>query len=100
MSSYVGQDTVHFFSKEGDTDITVTIKSDQKNSNSYTTLLKNATVEHGVDLEFSKDQIQKILSCNDEFDVTFFTGKKNVAEFSYSKDNYSMKFYISPKSKD
>lgn len=97
MSSFVGQDVVRFYAEEGSSDLIITIKSEVKNSNSYKTIIKNATVETGVDLEFSKEQIQKVLSCNDEFDFTFYSGKKNILEVSYSKDHYSMKFYISPK---
>ncbi len=96
MSSFDTQDIVQFYSEEGSTELTVIIKNDQNNTDVFESKIKNATIEKSIDLSFSKDQIKKVLSCNDEISLIFYTGKKDIVEFSYNKDSYDMKFYLSP----
>ena len=96
ITSYVGQDNMVFEGNKKTGEVTISIVGDIKNSNSYKSTLKNIPVENDFKLVFSKSEIKKVLSCNDEFAITFFTGAKNIAEFSYERDNYKMKFYISP----
>jgi hypothetical protein len=100
IRSYAGQDNLIFEGSKDDQEVVVSICGDIRNSNSYKTTIKNMPVETDFKLEFSKSEINKVLSCNDEFDVSFYTGPKDIAEFSYAKDNYTMKFFVSPNDKN
>jgi len=73
IASYVGQDTITFEGNSRTNEVIIKISSDQRKSNSYKTVIKDVEVENDFSTSFQKDQIKSVLSCNDGFDVTFFT---------------------------
>lgn len=97
VSSYATQDIIKFTGDEDNGTIKISIETkDTKNSDSYSTVLEGVDVEKDFEVSFSKEQLNKVFTCNPEFDVQLFAGDRNIIEFSYAEDDYSMKFYVSP----
>jgi hypothetical protein len=101
ISLFAVQDTIVLTGKQGTNAINIKIVKlgEERAQHSYENTLDGEGIKVNADFEisFPKDTIQNILSCNDNFTATFYTGTKSIGEFTYERDGYSMKFYVSPK---
>jgi hypothetical protein len=58
--------------------------------------LREVEVEDEFELKFPKADFKGLLKCNGSFDFTVYTGKKQIVNANYERDNYKMDFYFAP----
>lgn len=101
MDVFSDLDAVRITGKKGDAELTFRLHAQatsvKTTSNSVVTVDE---VTDDIDIVFSTKELKGLLSCNTSFDVTLYTGPKNIGGFCYNKDNYDMKFYLAPMSRD
>lgn len=94
-------DAVRITGKEGSSELSFKLFAQQTSvKTSSNTVVSVDEISEDIDITFPKKELRGLLACNSAFNVTLYTGKKNLGGFSYDKDNYEMKFYIAPISED
>jgi hypothetical protein len=58
--------------------------------------IEGVEVQDDFELKFPKIDFKGLLKCNGSFDVTVYTGPKQIINFNYERDNYTMDFYFAP----
>jgi hypothetical protein len=58
--------------------------------------IEGVEVEDEFELKFPKADFKGLLKCNGSFDFTVYTGKKQIVNANYERDNYTMDFYFAP----
>jgi hypothetical protein len=94
-------DAVKITGKAGSSELSFKLHAQQTSvKTSSTTVVNVDEIAEDINITFPKKELKGLLACNSTFEVTLYTGKKNLGGFSYDKDNYEMKFYIAPISED
>jgi hypothetical protein len=94
-------DAVSITGKEGESELSFKLHAQQTAvKTSSTTVVGVDEISEDINIMFPKKELKGLLACNNTFEVTLYTGKKNLGGFSYDKDNYEMKFYIAPITED
>jgi hypothetical protein len=58
--------------------------------------LADVEVKEDFTLKYQKADFKGLLVCNNKFNFTVYTGKKQIVNATYEKDNYTMNFYFAP----
>jgi hypothetical protein len=96
INVFEDQNEITIIGKEGE-GVTVRLSSSQGTvSNKNELKFPNIEVKANFSQKFPKSDFKGLLVCNGTFQITVYTGKKDVVNAYYEKDNYKLNFYLSP----
>lgn len=96
INVFEDQDEITLSGKKGK-GVTVRLSSSQGTVfNKNEMKLADIEVKEDFSQKFPKNDFKGLLVCNGSFDLSVYTGKKEVVNASYQKDDYTMNFYFSP----
>jgi hypothetical protein len=96
MNVFDVQDTVTFSGKKGGILKVVLKTADGSSPNVSELEIDGVEVTEDFELNYKKSDIKGLISCHNEFEIGIYTGAKQIIGATYEKNNYAMRFYISP----